>query len=89
MRSSVGGPADGEAEGARDSARSSSSLERGDDEMFPKGEVEADRECGGLSELGEAGPELLCAAFTSLKIWTVSDAEETQRRVDVALNDIL
>lgn len=68
LRSSVGGPADGEAEEARESARSSSSLERGGDEMFPKEEDETVRECGGLSELGEAGPELLCAAFTSLKI---------------------
>lgn len=89
MRSSVGGPSDGEAEDARESARSSSSFWDRGDGILLKEEIEVDRDCGGLSEVGDAGPEPLCAAFTSLKIWTVSDADETQRSVDVALNDML
>lgn len=89
MRSSDGGPVDGEAEEARESARSSSSFWDCGDETLLNEAADVDRECGGLSEVGEAGPEPLCAALISLKMWTVSDAEETQRSVDVALNDIL
>lgn len=85
FRSSVGDN-EGDADDVREIDMSSSfPLEGGG---LLKEELETFRECGGRSEIGDVGPDDL-GALISLKMWTVSEAEETQRRVDVALKDML